>query len=126
MCGARDLASAMGAKPKQTLLSQQQQAQQQAAMEITKQNRALVDQLKGQAQLIADQTAARQRELEAAQAPGQTVVNANPYTVSLGQGTAGAGQEQTTAPAMAKKKPGQKLSITADITMPGVGLNLGA
>jgi hypothetical protein len=42
----------------------------------------------------------------------------------LGQGTAGAAQEQTTAPANAKKKPGQKLSI--DITMPGVGLNLGA
>lgn len=93
-------------------------------MDITKQNTALVEQLRAQAQLISDQTAARQRELEAAQAPGQTVVNANPYSVSLEQGTAGAGQEQTTAPAMAKKKPGQKLTV--DITMPGVGLNLGA
>lgn len=95
-------------------------------MDIKKQNSALVDQLRAQAQLINDQTAARQRELEAAQAPGQTLVNANPYSVSLEQGTAGAGQEQTTAPAMTKKKPGQKLSISADITMPGVGLSLGA
>lgn len=92
---------------------------------INSQNRDLVDQLRAQSQMIANDTAARQRELEAARAPGQTVVNANPYTVSLGQGTAGAGQEQTTATTAPKKKPGQKLTLTADINLAGVGLNLG-
>jgi hypothetical protein len=124
MCAARDLATAMGAKPKQKIDPMAQQ-QEEAMKSINKQNREMVDQLRAQSEMIANDTAARQRELEAARAPGQTLVNANPYTVSLGQGTAGAGQEQTTAVTAPKKKPGQRLSLTADINLAGVGLNLG-
>ncbi len=125
MCGGRDLAKAMGAKDKKPKADSMALQQEDAMKSINKQNRELVDQLRAQSQMIANDTAARQRELEAAKAPGRTLVNANPYTVSLGQGTAGAGQEQTTAVTAPKKKPGQRLSLTADINLAGVGLNLG-
>lgn len=125
MCGARKVAKSLGAKEGgNNDMRQMQDAQQQAMEGIATQNQALVEQLRAQAQMITDQTAARQRELEAAKAPGQTLVNANPYTVSLGQGTAGAGQEQTTAPAAPKKKPGQN-RLALDVSVSGVGLNLG-
>jgi hypothetical protein len=125
MCAARDLAKAMGAKDKKPKADPMALQQEEAMKSINKQNREMVDQLRAQSEMIANDTAARQRELEAARAPGQTLVNANPYTVSLGQGTAGAGQEQTTAVTAPKKKPNQRLSVTADINLAGVGLNLG-
>ena len=124
MCGGRDLARAMGAKDKKPKVDPMAQEQRQAMKSINNQNEALVEQLQTQAQMITDQTAARQRELEAAKAPGRTLVNANPYTVSLGLGTAGAGQEQTTAPVAPKKKPGQN-RLALDVSVSGVGLNLG-
>jgi hypothetical protein len=125
MCGGRDLAKAMGAKDKKPKADPMALQQEDAMKSINTQNRELVDQLRAQSQMIANDTAARQRELEAAKAPGQILVNANPYTVSLDLGTAGAGQEQTTAVTAPKKKPNQRLSLTADINLAGVGLNLG-
>lgn len=121
------MAKSLGAKENNNNnnnMRQMQDAQREAMTDIGNQNKALVEQLRAQAQVIADQTAARQRELEAAKAPGQTLVNANPYTVSLGQGTAGAGQEQTTTPTTPKKKPGQN-RLALDVSVSGVGLNLG-
>ena len=107
--------------------SAQLQQQQQAQAQMQQQNATLVQQLQEQANAMAAETAKRQAEL-AAPLPGpKTVTNANPYAVTTAQGTAGAAQEQTTAPAAPRKK-GNKASLqinSADISLPGVGLNIG-
>jgi len=112
--------------PAQPDYSAQMQQQQQAQTQIQEQNAALVQQLQEQANAMAAETAKRTAELAAPSAPQQTVANTNPYAVTTAQGTAGAAQEQTTAPAAPRKKGKPSLQInSADISLPGVGINIG-
>lgn len=127
MCGGRPRApKTVQQAPSQPDYSAQMQAQEKAQKAIQQQNTALVQQLQEQASAMAAETAARQAELAAPPAPQQTVTNANPYAVTTGQGTAGAAQEQTTAMAAPRKKGKASLQInSADISLPGVGINIG-
>jgi len=107
--------------------SAQLQQQQDAQAQMQQQNATLVQQLQEQANAMAAETAKRQAELAAPLPESKTVTNANPYAVTTAQGTAGAAQEQTTAPAAPRKK-GNKASLqinSADISLPGVGINIG-
>ena len=126
MCGGRPQAPRMAkAGPNQAELAAQLQMQQQAQDAVQAQNSALVQQLQQQAAAIKADTAKRAEELAAARAPVTTATNANPYTTTTGQGTAGAAQEQSTAPVAPRKPRRQGLQLTAEISMPGVGINLG-
>lgn len=136
MCGSRgaqNIATGSGAKARADQQKAQQQAQLDAQLEmqrdaqrrIEQQNNLLVQQLQQQAQTLQAETAQRAAELRAAQAPATTVANNSPYATTTGQGTAGAAQEQTTAPARPRKPPNQTLQLSAEVSMPGVGINLG-
>jgi hypothetical protein len=112
--------------PSKAEINSQMEMQRQAQESIQRQNAALVQQLQDQANAIAAETAKRQEELAAPPPPQQTVTNANPYATTTAQGTAGSAQEQTTAPAAPRKKGKASLQInSADISLPGVGINIG-
>ena len=122
MCGGRPKAPRVQQQAPPDYSAQMQQ-QQQAQAQIQQQNAALVQQLQEQANAMAAETAKRSAELAATP---QTVTNPNPYSVTTAQGTAGAAQEQTTAPAAPRKKNKASLQInSADISLPGVGVNIG-
>lgn len=125
MCGGRTKAPrTVQQGPSQADYGAQQQAEAQAA--IQQQNAALVQQLQEQANTMAAETARRAAELKEPSPQPQTVTNANPYAVTTSQGTAGAAQEQTTAPTAPRKKSKPSLQIkSADISLPGVGINIG-
>lgn len=130
MCGGRPKAPKVVQQgPSKAEIDNQMAMQRQAQESIKQQNAALVQQLQDQANSIAAETAKRQAELAAPPPPPvqpQTVTNANPYAVTTGQGTAGAAQEQTTAAATPRKKNKPSLQInSADVSLPGVGINIG-
>ena len=127
MCGGRPRAPQVVQQgPSQADLDAQMQQQQQAQAAIQQQNATLVQQLQEQANTMAAETAKRQTALAAPPPEPKTVTNANPYAVTTVQGTAGAAQEQTTAPAAPRKKGKASLQInSADISLPGVGINIG-
>ena len=126
MCGGRPKAPKVVYQgPSQAEIDSQMAMQRQAQEGIQQQNAALVQQLQDQASSIAAETAKRQAELTAT-TQTQTVTNANPYAVTTSQGTAGAAQEQTTAAAAPRKKNKPSLQInSADVSLPGVGINIG-
>jgi hypothetical protein len=104
----------------------QMDMQRKAQETIQQQNSALVQQLQEQASAIAAETAKRQAELAAPPPSQQTVTNANPYVTTTTQGTAGAAMEKVTTPAEPRKKKTASLQInSADISLPGVGINIG-
>lgn len=127
MCGGRQKAPKVVQQgPSKAEINSQMEMQRQAQESIQRQNAALVQQLQDQANAIAAETAKRQEELAAPPPPQQTVTNANPYATTTAQGTAGSAQEQTTAPAAPRKKGKASLQInSADISLPGVGINIG-
>ena len=127
MCGGRPKApKALQQGPSKAEYKAMMQRQEQAQAQIQQQNAALVQQLQEQAKAMAAETAKRTAELAAPPAPQQTVTNSNPYAVTTAQGTAGTAQEQTTAPAAPRKKGKPSLQInSADISLPGVGINIG-
>jgi hypothetical protein len=127
MCGGRPKApKVVQQAPSQPDYSAQMRQQEEAQAAIQQQNAALVAQLQEQANAMAAETAQRQAELAAPPPEPKTVTNANPYAVTTAQGTAGAAQEQTTAPAAPRKKGKASLQInSADISLPGVGINIG-
>lgn len=99
--------------------------QEQAMAAIQSQNNTLVQQLQSQASAMAAETQQRSAELTAAQTPVTTVVNSAPYSVATGRGTAGGAQEKVTTTPAPQKKPRATLQLGAEISMPGVGINLG-
>lgn len=127
MCGGRPRAPRVVQQgPSQADYNAQMQQQQQAQAQIQQQNAALVQQLQEQANSMAAETAKRAAELAAPPALQQTVTNTNPYAVTTAMGTAGAAQEQTTTQAAPRKKAKPSLQIkSADISLPGVGINIG-
>lgn len=126
MCGGRSRKPrTVQAGPSQSDFDAQMRMQQQAQNAIQEQNNALVQQLQQQAQALQAETTKRAEELAAARAPVTTATNANPYNVTTGQGTAGAAQEQTTAPTAPRKPRKPTLQLNAEVSLPGVGINLG-
>ena len=99
--------------------------QEQAMSQIQSQNSLLVNQLQAQADSMRAETTRRTAELAEARAPVTTTVNPAPYSVATGQGTAGGAQEQTTTTPAHRKKPKATLQLGAEISLPGVGINLG-
>lgn len=126
MCGGRPRApKVVQTGPSQADMEAQLQMLRQAQSTIQEQNTALVQQLQTQAEALQAETLKRTEELNALRAPVTTSTNANPYSVTTSQGSAGAAQEQTTAPPAPRKPRRPTLALNAEISLPGVGINLG-